>query len=107
MSLRNRLERRISLSPVRRVSPRFSFMETECPEQVLINLLDNAVKYGRQGGKIRILAVERDGNEIQISVEDDGIGIPKEDLPRIFDDFIESTKEDPKSWGEQDLAFPL
>ncbi len=55
--------------------------------QVLINLLENAIKYGRDGGKVIISAIETDQGEVQFSIEDDGIGIPKEDLPRIFERF--------------------
>jgi two-component system phosphate regulon sensor histidine kinase PhoR len=56
-------------------------------EQILINLIDNAIKYGREGGKITVSAVQRNQSEVEISVSDNGIGIPKEDLPRIFERF--------------------
>jgi two-component system phosphate regulon sensor histidine kinase PhoR len=52
-------------------------------ERVLMNLLDNAIKYGREGGEIIISAVKTDREEFQFSVRDNGIGIPKEDL-RMF-----------------------
>ncbi|WP_437778810.1 PAS domain S-box protein [Sorangium sp. So ce1097] len=52
-------------------------------EQVLTNLLSNAAKYGAPGTPIRI-AVERRGGEVLVAVENEGEGIPPEDLPRLF-----------------------
>src|SRR4029453_9022551 len=52
-------------------------------QEVLYNLLENAVKYSRANGEIRLQAARR-GSEIVLSVSDDGIGITKDDLPRIF-----------------------
>src|SRR5205809_6523573 len=49
-------------------------------QEALYNLLDNAVKYSREHGEIRLSARQRDG-EIELAVSDDGIGIAKEDLP--------------------------
>ncbi|HWP18221.1 MAG TPA: ATP-binding protein [Burkholderiaceae bacterium] len=54
--------------------------------QVLCNLLNNAAKYTEPGGRIR-LAVERRGEEVCIAVSDNGIGIPPQMLPRVFDMF--------------------
>ncbi|MBL8670143.1 MAG: sensor histidine kinase KdpD [Alphaproteobacteria bacterium] len=55
-------------------------------EQVLFNLLDNAVKYGPDGSAIALRAA-RDGNAVTIAVEDEGPGIPPGDLERVFDKF--------------------
>ena len=52
--------------------------------QVLANLLDNALKYTRPGGKVRLRAGAH-ADAALLEVEDDGIGIPPEDLPRVFD----------------------
>jgi two-component system phosphate regulon sensor histidine kinase PhoR len=60
-------------------------------QEALYNLLDNAVKYSREHGEIRLMARQRDG-EVVLSVSDNGIGIGKEDLPRIFERFYRVDK---------------
>jgi two-component system phosphate regulon sensor histidine kinase PhoR len=54
--------------------------------EVLQNLLDNAVQYTPEGGKIAVTAARQDG-EVVFTVEDTGIGIPEADQPRIFERF--------------------
>ncbi|MRR07154.1 MAG: HAMP domain-containing protein [Deltaproteobacteria bacterium] len=55
-------------------------------EQILINLLDNAIKFTPLGGTVTITATDL-GDRIRIDVEDTGIGIPPKDIPRIFERF--------------------
>jgi two-component system phosphate regulon sensor histidine kinase PhoR len=55
-------------------------------EQVLTNLVDNAVKYGGPGAEVRVCA-EHDGDTVRISVEDTGPGIEARHLPRVFERF--------------------
>lgn len=52
--------------------------------QALANLVDNAIKYTAQGGKVEIAAA-REGDQAAIRVQDTGVGIPERDLPRIWD----------------------
>jgi len=54
--------------------------------QVIVNLLDNAISFSPPGGRVAVLA-RRIGPEIQIAVEDEGPGIPSENLERIFERF--------------------
>jgi signal transduction histidine kinase len=58
-------------------------------EQVLLNLLNNALKYTPEGGQVTITARNRDA-DILVSVHDTGIGIPKKDLDQIFSGFYHS-----------------
>jgi signal transduction histidine kinase len=58
-------------------------------EQVLYNLLDNAIKFSYENKSIRI-TTKRKGTKAMISVKDKGVGIPKESLPKIFDRFYKT-----------------
>ena len=55
-------------------------------EQVLQNLLQNAIKYSPKGGPVT-LRVEQQGHEVCVAVSDQGIGIPREALPQLFQRF--------------------
>jgi heavy metal sensor kinase len=59
--------------------------------QLLLNILGNAIRYTPRGGKISV-SVQREGGAAVVSVSDTGIGIPAEDLPRIFDRFYQVDK---------------
>jgi two-component system phosphate regulon sensor histidine kinase PhoR len=74
--------------------------------EVLYNLLDNAVKYSRENGVIRIQAVPRD-HEITVSVTDNGIGISKDDVPRIFERFYRADKARSRELGGTGLGLAI
>jgi two-component system, OmpR family, phosphate regulon sensor histidine kinase PhoR len=75
-------------------------------QEVLYNLLDNAVKYSHPGGKIRLEAVHRD-HAVEISVSDTGIGIPDQDLPRIFERFYRADKARSRELGGTGLGLSI
>jgi len=62
-------------------------------EQIIVNCLDNAVKYSPEGGRITVTA-RRSGGKVAISVLDEGVGIASADLPHIFDSFFRATRGD-------------
>jgi signal transduction histidine kinase len=66
--------------------------------QVLANLLANDLRYSPAGGTIRLIC-EIDGKNILITVQDDGPGIPPDDLPHIFERFFKSTDSDGMGLG--------
>jgi two-component system phosphate regulon sensor histidine kinase PhoR len=61
-------------------------------EQALVNLLDNAIKFNKPMGEVNVRAVPNSAGEVEISVSDNGIGIPKEDVQRIFERFYRVDK---------------
>ncbi|MBQ1242428.1 MAG: HAMP domain-containing histidine kinase, partial [Oscillospiraceae bacterium] len=74
--------------------------------QVLYNLAENAVKYNRAGGFVDITAKTEDGMCL-LQVEDNGIGIPEEDMPRIFDRFYRVDKMRSRAAGGSGLGLSI
>jgi two-component system phosphate regulon sensor histidine kinase PhoR len=75
-------------------------------EQILTNLLDNAVKYTPEGGKVGIFARADDG-KIEIRVEDNGIGIPLSDQKHIFERFYRVEKARTREKGGTGLGLSI
>jgi two-component system phosphate regulon sensor histidine kinase PhoR len=75
-------------------------------EEVLHNLLDNAVKFSRENGQIHLQAVRRD-SEMVLSVADNGLGIGKEHLPRIFERFYRADKARSRELGGTGLGLAI
>ncbi len=67
-------------------------------EQVLVNLIHNAVKFTPAGGEIRLFA-KQDGKYIRFDVSDTGVGIDPDDLPRIFERFYKADRARTKGGG--------
>ena len=75
-------------------------------EEVLYNLLDNAVKFSRENGQIHLRATFR-GSDIVLSVADSGLGIGKEHLPRIFERFYRADKGRSRELGGTGLGLAI
>jgi two-component system phosphate regulon sensor histidine kinase PhoR len=75
-------------------------------EEVLHNLLDNAVKFSPENGQIHLRAVRR-GSEMVLSVADNGLGISKEHLPRIFERFYRADKARSRELGGTGLGLAI
>ncbi|MBY0396804.1 MAG: PAS domain-containing protein, partial [Thermoleophilia bacterium] len=74
--------------------------------QVFANLLNNAAKYTERGGTIR-LSARREGDEAVVAVEDDGVGIPPEMLPRVFDMFTQVNRSLEKAQGGLGIGLSI
>ena len=74
--------------------------------QVIYNLMENAVKYTQQGGQIRVI-LTRQGHEALMTVTDNGPGIPKENLPHIFDRFYRVDKARSREKGGTGLGLSI
>jgi len=74
--------------------------------EIFDNLLDNAVKYSREMGEIRLQAGRRN-DQIVVSVTDNGIGIGREDLPRIFERFYRADKARSRELGGTGLGLAI
>ena len=68
-------------------SPITAFGDKERIRQVLLNLVENAIKYGKINGHITASIYRTDGKHLLIEITDDGIGIPEKDLNRVFERF--------------------
>jgi two-component system phosphate regulon sensor histidine kinase PhoR len=75
-------------------------------EQAFVNLVENAIKYTPAGGKIDVRIRDR-GGEIAIEVEDSGIGIPPEALPRIFERFFRADPSRSRQMGGTGLGLAI
>jgi two-component system sensor histidine kinase VicK len=75
-------------------------------EQAILILVDNATKYGARGGTVTLASFVRSG-ELHIIVEDRGPGIPKDELPRIFDRFYRLDKARSRQLGGTGLGLSI
>ncbi len=75
-------------------------------EQVLYNLIDNAIKYSPDGGRISIAAVAK-GNEVEVSVADQGMGIPSDELGQLFSRFHRGRAARTRAIGGSGLGLAI
>jgi two-component system, OmpR family, sensor histidine kinase ArlS len=75
-------------------------------EQVLINLLDNCLKYSNEISTTSVRAIEENG-KVQITIKDQGVGIPEEDLPHIFDRLYRVDKSRSRATGGFGLGLAI
>lgn len=86
------------------------FCDREAFYQIISNLVDNAVKYSPRGGTVKVAASETVENGqcyIQLAVSDSGIGIPEEDLPRLFERFYRVDKARSRELGGTGLGLSI
>jgi two-component system phosphate regulon sensor histidine kinase PhoR len=76
-------------------------------EQVLGNLIDNAIKYGRPNGNVTVGGHSANDGQVEISVRDDGAGIPQEALERVFERFYRVDKARSREQGGTGLGLSI
>ena len=74
--------------------------------QVAFNLMENAVKYNLPGGSVQV-TLSRWGEQVVLTVEDTGVGIPQEDLPKVFDRFYRVDKARSRAAGGTGLGLSI
>ncbi|MCU0381587.1 MAG: HAMP domain-containing histidine kinase [Chitinophagaceae bacterium] len=83
------------------------FADKEKIRQVLINLADNAIKYGKNGGMVEASFYNTDGTNILVEISDDGMGISEEHLPRIFERFYRTDYGRSRNIGGTGLGLAI
>lgn len=84
-----------------------AYADRESIRQVLINLVDNAIKYNNRGGRVELSARKLDDHFVRVSVVDNGIGIDAEDLPRVTERFFRVDKSRSRSQGGTGLGLAI
>ena len=74
--------------------------------QIIYNLVDNAVKYNRDGGRVEV-ELKRRGEEVLLTVADEGVGIPEEELTKIFQRFYRVDKARSRAAGGTGLGLSI
>ena len=88
------------------ITPIWVEIDTDKMTQVIDNILNNAIKYSPDGGKIKVGMKTTDAQLI-ISISAEGLGIPKKDLPRIFDRFYRVDKARSRAQGGTGLGLAI
>lgn len=81
-------------------------IDTDKMTQVIDNIINNAIKYSPDGGKITV-SVKTTDTQMILSISDEGLGIPKKDLPKIFDRFYRVDKARSRAQGGSGLGLAI
>ena len=99
-------KRSITLSINNQSTNNFVEADRDKISQVLINLIENSIKYGNEGGHTRVRLFEM-GENILVEIADDGDGIPSEHLPRLFERFYRVDKSRSRTAGGTGLGLSI
>lgn len=89
-----------------KIAPIWVEIDTDKMTQVIDNILNNAIKYSPDGGQITF-SMKTTETQLILSISDEGLGIPKEDLPKIFDRFYRVDKARSRAQGGTGLGLAI
>lgn len=108
MSFESLAERKDIVLKIKNTSDEIElYFDKEKMEKVFTNLLANAFKFTPGGSKITISVSETDNNSVEIKIKDAGIGIPQEELPKLFDRFYQVDSSHTRERGGTGLGLAL
>jgi len=87
--------------------PIYVYADKEKIRQVLINLVDNAIKYGKQNGLVEASIYKIENKQVLVEISDDGAGIAEEHLPRIFERFYRTDMARSRKVGGSGLGLAI
>jgi two-component system sensor histidine kinase VicK len=85
---------------------RYVIIDKDKITQVLDNIISNALKYSPEGGKVRFELLQKE-NILHVRISDEGVGIPKSDLPKVFDRFYRVDKARSRKMGGTGLGLAI
>ena len=88
------------------INPVWIEIDTDKMTQVIDNILNNAIKYSPDGGKITV-SMKTTDDQMILSIKDQGLGIPKQDLPKIFDRFYRVDRARSRAQGGTGLGLAI
>lgn len=83
------------------------FCDAQAVHQILTNLLDNAIKYTPDGGRVTAGALPTGRNMVEVFIRDTGLGIPDQELPRLFERFYRVDKARSRAMGGTGLGLAI
>ncbi len=99
-------EKDVTISSRENQEPSFVYGNADQMEQMLINLIENAIKYNKRSGSVSVSVFNND-KTVNLLISDTGIGIPEEHLPRLFERFYRVDKGRSRSMGGTGLGLAI
>ncbi len=99
-------EKDVTIRSRENAEPSYVYGNPDQMEQMLINLIENAIKYNRHGGSVNV-SVFNNEKTVNLLISDTGIGIPEEHLPRLFERFYRVDKGRSRSMGGTGLGLAI
>ncbi len=99
-------EKEVTIHAPENNDPSYIMGNPDRVEQMLINLIENAIKYNKPGGEVTV-TVSNTQDTVNLSISDTGIGIPEESLPRLFERFYRVDKGRSRNMGGTGLGLAI